>query len=287
MTLFLFWLLLQDPAGVTALAVAPDGTRALGGHAGVRIGDRKLGESRVVTSLAFSPDGRFLAEGGGRAAESGVVRVWEVAGGTLLWSATDARDLITSVCWAPDGTLFAASADRQILRYGADGRVKATLLGHSGPVLCAGVSPDGSTLATGGADRTVRVWSVAKNAWLRTLSSHSEPVQCLAWSPDSKHLASGSKDRSIRIFQPGIGRLVRIVRDHGAAEITALAWSADGKRLASGASDGKVRIIDGASALILAKHEGHADWITALAATQDGFVAADWSGVVKEWPAVR
>lgn len=287
MNLLLVAMLLQDPSGATALAVAPDGTRAVGSHAGVRVGDRRLGDSRVVTALAFSPDGKRLAEGGGRAAESGKVRVWDVATGKLAWSASDARDLVTAVAWGSDGTLFAACADKQVLRYSGAGKVKATLLGHSGPVLCAAVSPDGSTLATGSADRTIRIWSVATNECTRTLSSHSESVQCVAWSPDSKHLATGSKDRSIRVFQPAIGRLVRIVRGHGAAEITALAWSADGTRLASGASDARIRIIESDSDAIVATHEGHADWITALAPTKNGFVAADWTGRVKEWPLVR
>jgi WD40 repeat protein len=269
MTLMLFTALLVQ------VAVAPDGTCATASAAGVQLADKPLGETRRVFSVAFSSDGKYLAEGGGSPAESGEVRVWDVASRKLLFAAKEHKDVVMAVAWSGD-SLFAASADKTISRLDLTGKVVARLEGHAGPVLCLSVSPDGTLLVSGSVDRSLRVWDLATNKFVRTLSSHSERVNGCAWSPDGKFLASASKDQTVRIFQPQTGRMVRIIRGHD-SEVTAVAW---GDHLYSGTADGKVRVM-GEEDQVLKTIDG-TDPITSLATVKGGVLAADCKGNLKE-----
>src|SRR5689334_3148516 len=68
---------------------------------------------------------------------------------------------------------------------------KPTALGDgSAEVLAVAYSPDRETLATGGADKTVRLWEVASGKQLAVLEAHADAVAGLAFSPDGKTLAS-------------------------------------------------------------------------------------------------
>ena len=63
--------------------------------------------------------------------------------------------------------------------------------GHTKPVRCVAFAPDGSGLASGGDDRTVRVWDRATAACLRVFTGHAGPVWAVAFHPDGTDLASG------------------------------------------------------------------------------------------------
>ena len=64
-------------------------------------------------------------------------------------------------------------------------------------------SPDGTTLASGGYDRTVRVWEVETGMSLATLKGHSDWVRSVAFSPDGRTLASGSRDGTVLLWDTG------------------------------------------------------------------------------------
>ena len=61
-------------------------------------------------------------------------------------------------------------------------------------------SPDGRRLASGSADRTVRLWDVATGACVKTLEGHSSLVYSVCFSPDGRRLGSGSRDRTVRLW---------------------------------------------------------------------------------------
>jgi WD40 repeat protein len=62
------------------------------------------------------------------------------------------------------------------------------------------LSPDGTMLATGGADGIVRVWDAESGKTMRTIAAHSGKVTSLAFSPDGYTLASGSYDKTIKLW---------------------------------------------------------------------------------------
>jgi WD40 repeat protein len=75
-----------------------------------------------------------------------------------------------------------------------------TLKGHYGEVEAVAMTPDRSTLASGGLDETVRLWRVSDGGLMKVIEDHSNSINALAVTPDGKLLVSGSSDRSIRFW---------------------------------------------------------------------------------------
>ena len=70
--------------------------------------------------------------------------------------------------------------------------------GHGDMVTSVCFSPDGWRLASGSADETVRLWGAEMGACVKTLEGHGGPVTSLCFSPDGRTVASGSQDLTAR-----------------------------------------------------------------------------------------
>ncbi len=239
----------------------------------LRVGERVLGASRVITSIAISPDGARLVESGGRAGKSGRLALWNLSEGKLLWEKELQEDLIYEVVWSPDGRrIFAAGGDRRIGVYDPAGKEIEVLAGHAGAVLCLAASADG-TLASSGSDRTIRIWK--DGACVQEIRNHLDRINDLAFHPGTGRLASASDDGTVRAWEPASGRLVRILR-HTGTRVLSVAWAGD--RLVTGCTDGKVRLLDPERASILEVLRDHGDWVTAIAVAGPRIASIDATG---------
>ena len=113
------------------------------------------------------------------------------------------KDHITgNISYSPDGTRLAMASSIEIWIFDAHtGEELALLAGHEGWVLSVSFSPDGSTLASGSGDHTVRLWDATTGAHLRTLTGHMEWVTGISFSPDGVTLASGSRDGTVLLWE--------------------------------------------------------------------------------------
>ena len=117
------------------------------------------GHSGQVYSLAYSPDGRYLASG----SSDKTIKIWETATGTELRTLTGHSMTVWSVAYSPDGRYLASgSLDKTIKIWEvATGKVR-TLTGHYMTFWSVAYSPDGRYLASGSADKTIKIWRVGQ-----------------------------------------------------------------------------------------------------------------------------
>ncbi|KAF8084739.1 hypothetical protein N665_0704s0004 [Sinapis alba] len=103
-------------------------------------------------------------------------------------------------------------------------RISASIDGHKDAVLCVSFSPDGTQLASGSGDTTVRLWDLYTQTPMFTCTGHTNWVMSVAWSPDGNHLVSGDLAGNICCWIPKTGKLDgRPLRGHK-KWITSISW---------------------------------------------------------------
>lgn len=190
-------------------------------------------------------------------------------GGAVVFS-PDGKKLISG---SLDGTIRLLNVDDNekkslvgLFQTGPLGKKRPTLKGHTDQILTIALSPDGKTVASGSADKTIRLWDTNTLKLKFTLAGHTEDIQALAFTPDGLTLASGCRDGSIYLWDTLTGKYNGSVignglfteppplprkdddppniKTRGRSIVSALLFTENGKTLVNGNRDGTIHFWD-------------------------------------------
>jgi WD40 repeat protein/serine/threonine protein kinase len=222
-------------------------TLAMGQEGSIRLFDTSTGSERTLIhghpssalELVFSPDDSTLAAFAGDE-----VLLWDARTCELKTRLQNKPMYVTTLAFAPEGKTLLTGAREINLWDPATGQLSRALGTHSDRAECAAFSADGTVLATGDLNGSVKLWDLAGGTERATLLGHSGGVTSLAFTPDGKTLASGGADMTIRLWRVSDGRELLVLQGH-ADPISRLAFSPNGSTLvsAAGSHDGPGTIL--------------------------------------------
>ena len=192
-----------------------------------------------VTALAFSPDGKLLATGGGEPSRDGELKIFNPADGTLVKEIPEAHsDTVFGLEFSPDAAYLASSAaDRFVKVFKvADGKLARSFEGHTHHVLDVTWKSDAKVLASAGADNVIKVWDFITGDQLRTTAAFEKEVTAIAFVGATPQVLASSGDKTVRLVNTDDGKMVRTYS--GSADFMyTIATTADGLLAISGGQD--------------------------------------------------
>ncbi len=114
--------------------------------------------------------------------------------------------------------------------------------GHSDAVNSVSFSQDGTTLATGSDDTTVRLWSYDGKPLFSSLEGHTDAVMGVSISPDGTKVASVSRDRTLKLWDVKSGQLLQDISPAHNDEVYSATFNSTGTLLATTSEDQTIQL---------------------------------------------
>jgi len=124
---------------------------------------QSVGHTDMVWHAVWAPDAKRLAS----CSSDGTIKIWTLSDRKLLHTLVGHVGIVVALAWSPDGRLI-ASVSRPLVGEGSGelklwdadtGQLEGTMRPPSGGLHAVAFTPDGLHIATGGENRTVRIWT--------------------------------------------------------------------------------------------------------------------------------
>jgi WD40 repeat protein len=238
------------------------------------------GHIGLIKGIVFTPNGdRIISISGDK-----TIRIWNIA------TKRSERVLrppigegyvgnLAGLAVAPDGQVLAVSGffpqggqksgiHAILLINLSSGRVERVLRGHTNVISCLVFSADGKLLASGAADRTIRVWNPVTGESEGVLEGNKAAITSLCFSPDGKRLVVGSADGVARIWSLSTGQPETDLFGHaGSVRVT---WSPDSNTVVTGDVNRNFKVWTATGSLVKSFRKPDAVLAPANAISPDG-----------------
>ncbi|PAX53025.1 nSTAND1 domain-containing NTPase [Brunnivagina elsteri] len=188
-----------------------------------------------VTSVIFSPDGKFIASGN----TDKFINLYSIDG-KLVRTFYGHNDFVTNLAFSPDSQiLVSGSRDKTIKLWQVDGtkfKNLKTINAHNGWVNTVTFSPDGKFIASSGEDNLIKLWKVEDGKLIKTFTENKDRIKRIQFTHNGKSLISASSDSKIKIWNLDGKELQSFNSD----KVNNINLSHDGKTLVSGSTDGSI-----------------------------------------------
>jgi len=227
-----------DSPEMAILAVEPMWAlaRSIGGN------DESPFEDRVI-ALDFSPDGQWLATGGGFPSRGGEIFIWSMEDGSEELRIPMAHsDTVCSLAFSPSGSRLATGGTDRFARVfeTSRGRELRALEGHTGHVLGVSWQQNGRVLATVGADKAVKIWNLLNGEQKKSFSGFDKEVTSVHFLGIGTQAVVSAGDHVVKVVKEDGGE-VRRLPDTSAYMHTSDV-TPDGRLAVGGGFDGILRL---------------------------------------------
>jgi WD40 repeat protein len=236
----------------------------------------KAAHLALVDSLAFSPDGRYIASGSFQE-----VKLWDAKTGALRQTIRGFADRVVALDFAPNGKLLATGGgapteegEIKLIEVLSGKVVTDVKNGHSDTVFGVSFSPDGTKLATCGADKFVKVFAVPSGKFLKAFEGHTHHVLGVGWKGDGKLLASAGADNTIKIWDYEKGEQKQTIANAHGKQVTRLVFVGKTPQFVTCSGDQMVKEWNVDNGGNIRNFGGSTDYLYAVGVSPDGAVVA-------------
>jgi WD40 repeat protein len=227
-----------DGKAVATVSLEPTHSVMLWDAASGRLLDELLGHTDWVRSVAFSPNGKWLATAGC----DRTVRIWDVAARACVHILTGHTNKIRSVAFSRDGAqLTSAGNDGFIHTWDVETGSLLRSLDARENIVDVKYSNDGSTIAAAGASGYVWLIDATDGKTPRRVPADVDELICLTFSSSGEVLATAGISGTIHLLDPRTGQELLTLKGHK-AQVNALAFNPDDTMLVSCDHAGQLRV---------------------------------------------
>ena len=235
----------------------------------------KAAHLSLVESLAFSPDGKYLASGSFQE-----VTIWDAQTGIVRHKLTGFAERVVALAFSAKGNLLAcgggaASEDGELKVYdAAAGRLVVEVKNaHSDTVYGVCFNADGKMLASCGADKFVKVFEIPSGKFVKSFEGHTHHVLDVGWRNDGKLLASAGADNAIKVWDFEKGEQVRTMTGHS-KQVTRLLFVGATSKIVTCSGDQSIRMWNVDNGGTERQFTSGNDFLYAVGVSPDGAIVA-------------